>query len=150
MDEYLIGAGALLTAGPSATITGATLHAQADPALARQVSGALIDFESASAGELSRVLIMAAGWGGQRFQDEVVGALVQRRECGLIDVIATLARAVGTEDIHLFARWQPDQALLDALESMGIRLVPHPLEAIGQASLVSGQRVALWRPVRAA
>ena len=28
MDEYLIGAGALLTAGPSATIRGATLHAQ--------------------------------------------------------------------------------------------------------------------------
>jgi hypothetical protein len=150
MDEYLIGAGALLTAGPNATITGATLHAQADPALARQIAGALIDFESANADELSRILIVAAGWSAARFQDEVVAALLSRRECALADIIVTLAQAVGTGEIHLFAHWQPSAAVLGLLEKSAVRLVCHPLDAIGQASLVSGQRVARWRPVRAA
>ncbi len=151
MDEYFIGAGALLTAGPTATIRGATLHAQPGVALARQVSAALIDFESAGPAELSRLLIVAAGWSGPRFHAEVVARLLALGECGLSDVIAALADAVQTTGVHLFARWLPDQATLDSLEKSGIRVLSHPLEELGQAALVSGQRVERWRvPVRAA
>jgi len=151
MDEYFIGAGALLTAGPAATIRGATLHAQPEGALARQVAAALIDFESSGPDELSRLLIVAAGWSGSRFHAEVVARLLALRECGLIDVITTLADAVQTREVHLFARWSPDLATLDLLERGGICLTPHPLEVLGQAALVTGQRVERWHaPVRAA
>lgn len=151
MDEYLIGAGAILTAGPAATVRSATLHAQAEPALARQVRAALIDFESTNAEELSRVLLVAAGWSSSRFHNEVIAPLMERRECGLADVVATLGQAVGTRDVHLFARWLPTAEVSDKLTALGITLVCHPLEAIGQASLVAGQRVQKWRsPVRAA
>jgi hypothetical protein len=151
MEEYLIGAGALLTAGPAATIRRATLHAQPLGALARQVSAALIDFESAGRDELSRLLIVAAGWAGSRFHAEVVTPLLALRECGLSDVITILADAVEIKEVHLFARWSPDQTTLDSLEKSGIRIISHPLEALGQAALVSGQRVERWPlPVRAA
>lgn len=150
MDEYLIGAGALLTAGPNATIAGATLHAQAEPSLVARVAAAIIDFESASLAEVSRLLILAAGWSAQRFQDEVVVPLLAKGECALADVFTTLAGAVGASEIHLFARWQLDAATLEQLERAGLRVVCHPLEAIGQASLVSGQRIAKWRSGRAA
>jgi hypothetical protein len=151
MEEYLIGAGALLTAGPAATIRPATLHAQPLGVLARQVDAALIDFESAGREELSRLLIVAAGWTGSRFHAEVVAQLLALRECGLSDVIATLAAAVKTKEVHLFARWSPDRSTLDSLEKSGIRILNHPLEALGQAALVSGQRVERWgAPVRAA
>ena len=151
MDEYFIGAGALLTAGPAATIRGATLHAQPGATLARQMSAALIDFESPGPDELSRLLIVAAGWSGSRFRGEVVARLLALGECGLHDVVAALADAVQTKEIHLFARWSPDQATLDSLEKNGIRIHSHPLEALGQAALVSGQRVERWRvPMRAA
>ncbi len=147
----MIGAGAILTAGPAATIRGATLHAQPLGALARQVSAALIDFESAGPDELSRLLVVAAGWTGSRFHAEVVARLLALRECGLGDVIITLADAVQTKEVHLFARWSPDQTTLDSLEKSGIRILAHPLEALGQAALISGQRVQRWRvPVRAA
>src|SRR5581483_12428890 len=56
MDEYLIGAGALLTAGPEASISAATLHAQTDRHLAETVKAAIIDFESAHPAELSRIV----------------------------------------------------------------------------------------------
>jgi hypothetical protein len=151
MDEYLIGAGALLTAGPVATIRGATLHAQPQGALARQVAAALIDFESAGPDELSRLLIVAAGWTGSRFHAEVVTRLLALRECGLNDVVAILAGAVQTKEVHLFARWASDRGTLDLLERGGIRLIAHPLDALGQAALITGQRVERWRaPVRAA
>jgi hypothetical protein len=151
MDEYLIGAGAILTAGPAATIRRATLHAQPLGVLARHVFAALIDFESAGPEELSRLLIMAAGWGGSRFHAEVVARLLALRECGLSDVITTLADAVQTKEVHLFARWSPDQTTLDSLGKSGIRILAHPIEALGQAALVSGQRVQRWPvPVRAA
>ena len=70
MDEYLIGAGAVLTAGPEASIAGATLHAQTDPQLVEMVKAAVIDFESAHPAELSSIVIMipvgAAGASGRR------------------------------------------------------------------------------------
>ncbi len=144
MDEYFIGAGALLTAGPTATISGATLHAQTEGVPARQVGAAVIDFESVSAAELSRLLIVAAGWSSAKFNAEVVSRLVAQRECGLSDVIGTLAQAVQVEEVHFFAHWQPSRSAMDDLRARGISLVAHPLEAIGRAALVSGQRIALW------
>jgi hypothetical protein len=144
MDEYFIGAGALLTAGPTASITGATLHAQPERGLSQQVEAAVIDFESTRAGELSRILIVAAGWTGARFRAEIVHRLLDQRDCTLADVIAALAQAKGVAEVHLFAHWQPDAATLAALARRGVRLVAHPLEAIGQAALVSGQRLARW------
>ncbi|HEY2474146.1 MAG TPA: hypothetical protein VGI19_05025 [Candidatus Cybelea sp.] len=150
MDQYLIGAGALLTAGPSATIRPATLHAQPGFELAEQVAAAVVDLESAGLAELSRLLIIAAGWSGRRFHEQIVTQLLARGECGLNDIIEVLATAVGTEEIHLFARWQPDQATTDALQRKGVRVIAHPLEALGQAALVSGQRFERWRPGKAA
>lgn len=151
MDEYFIGAGAVLTAGPSASITGATLHAQTEGGLAGQVEAALIDFEATTATELSRILIVAAGWSGARFEAEVVSRLLSQRECGLADIISTLAQATCAEEIDLFAHWVPDEATLALLKERGVRVRAHPLEALGQAALVSGQRVGRWRPpVRAA
>lgn len=151
MDEYLIGAGAILTAGPAATVRSATLHAQTEPALARQIRAALVDFESTNADELSRVLLVATGWSASRFSDEVIAPLMEQRECGLADVLAALARATESPDVHLFARWLPAADVAQALGRLGITLICHPLEAIGRASLVTGQRVQKWRsPVRAA
>jgi hypothetical protein len=144
MDEYFIGAGALLTAGPQASIALATLHAQTESGLAAGVKAAAIDFEATQAGELRRILIVAAGWSGGRFRAEVVRRLIDRGECSLADVLSTLAEATGIDEVHLFARWRPDEATDALLAGKGVRLLSHPLEAIGQAALVSGQRVERW------
>lgn len=151
MDEYLIGAGALLTAGPEASITPATLHAQTDRLLAPNVKAALIDFEAADPADLSRIVIMIAGWARARFREAVVEPLLARRECSLADVMCRLAGAAQADEIHLFARWEPESQTVAEMASSGIRLVVHPLESIGQAALVSGQHVRRWRsPLRAA
>ena len=151
MDEYFIGAGALLTAGPTASIRGATLHAQTEPGLAPLVEAAVIDFESTRPGELSRILIAAAGWTAARFHGQVVCRLLERRVCALADVFETLAKATGAREIHLFAHWLPDEPTIALLEERGIQVLAHPLEAIGRAALVSGQRIERWPlPVRAA
>ena len=144
MDEYLIGAGAILTAGPEASISGATLHAQVERGLARRVEAAVIDFEATQPTEVSRLLLVVQGWSGARFRAEVVRRLLERRECTLADVISTLAEAAGTTEVHLFAHWLLDAASAEALEERGLQVVTHPLEAIGQAALVSGQRVERW------
>jgi hypothetical protein len=150
MDEYFIGAGALLTAGPSASITAATLHAQTEAGLAAKLDVALIDFEASRPDELSKILIVAAGWSGARFRAEVVGRLIERRECGLGDVIGILAEATGAREVHMFAHWRLDETTSARLAGQGIRVLAHPLEAIGRAALVSGQRLARWGPPRAA
>jgi hypothetical protein len=151
MDEYFIGAGALLTAGPKASVAGATLHAQPEPGLAGQVVAALVDFESTRLAEVSRLLIVAAGWSVPRFENEVVSRLLAQGEVELAEVIATLAEATSASEVHIFAHWQPDGETVPVLAARGIRVVAHPLAAIGQAALVSGQRVARWnRPGRAA
>jgi len=151
MDEYFIGAGALLTAGPAASIRGATLHAQPERGLAPQVEAAVIDFESTKVGELSQILVVAGGWTSARFHDEVVRRLLEQRVCGLADIFGTLAEATGASRIHLFAHWLPDEATCSLLEARGVQVLSHPLEAIGRASLVSGQRIERWPlPVRAA
>ena len=151
MDEYFIGAGALLTAGPNASIASATLHAQTERGLAGRVEAAVIDFEATQAGDVSRLLVVASGWSGARFQADVVRKLLEQNECSLADVIATLAEATGVEEVHLFAHWLPDETTIEVLAQRGVRVLAHPLEAIGQAALVCGQRVERWRsPVRAA
>lgn len=151
MDEYLIGAGALLTAGPEGSITAASLHAQMAPGLAGQVEAALVDFEASQLAEVSRLLIVASGWSGSQFRNAVVRKLLDQRQCELGDVVLTLAEATGAREIHLFARWRPDERTIAGLAERGIGLVSHPLEAIGQAALVCGQRLERWRPpVRAA
>jgi hypothetical protein len=144
MDEYFIGAGALLTAGKEASIRGATLHARPENDLAGQVDVALIDFEATRVSELSRLLIVAAGWSACRFRAEVVSRLLGRRDCSLSDVISILARATAAKEVHLFAHWQPDDATVAELQERGVRVTTHPLEAIGQAALVCGQRMERW------
>ncbi len=144
MDEYFIGAGALLTAGPSGSIAGAALHARTDAGLAARIKAAVIDFEATRLGELSRVLVVAAGWSRPRFRSEVVARLQAEHECTLADVMVVLAEAAGTNEIHVFARWRPDDETLETLRKRGICAVAHPLEAIGQAALVCGQRVDRW------
>jgi hypothetical protein len=145
MNEYLIGAGALLTAGPESSIAGATLHAQTDALLAGQVRAALVDFEAADPEELSRIVIMATGWRRARFDAEVIQPLTARRECSLADVVAALASATGESEVHLFARWLPGAAMAEDLRARGIGLIAHPLDAIDQAALVTGQRFARWK-----
>jgi hypothetical protein len=144
MDEYFIGAGALLTAGPAASIAGATLHAQTQAGLAPKVEAALVDFEAARLEEVSRVLIVAASWTAKRFRAEVVRKLLARGECSLVDVIATLSEATKAPEIHLFAHWALHEAAGALLAERGIRIVAHPLEAIGRAALVCGQRIERW------
>jgi hypothetical protein len=144
MDEYFIGAGALLTAGEEASITGATLHAQPVLESCPAIEAAVIDFEAMQPGELSRILIVAAGWTSARFRAEVVRRLLARGECSLADVFETLAEATGSPTVHLFAHWRPDHATTLRLDERGVRIIAHPLEAIGRAALICGQRVERW------
>ncbi|MBV8526120.1 MAG: hypothetical protein JOY71_29100 [Acetobacteraceae bacterium] len=150
MDEYFIGAGAVLTAGKEASIRAASLHAQAGNGLAERVRAAVIDFEGTNAAEISRVILVAAGWSFGRFRTEVISRLLSRRDCSLADVMTILCRAIGTDELHLFAHWTPNPQDVADLQNAGLQLVQHPLEALGQAALVSGQRVRRWRPRRAA
>lgn len=145
MDEYLIGAGALLTAGPEGSITAATLHAQMEPGLAESVQAAIVDFEASQLADVSRLLIVAAGWTGPRFRSAVVQKLLDQRQCELADVVLALAEGIGANEIHLFARWDPDEATIARLRDRGVAIVTHPLDAIGQAALVCGQRLERWR-----
>ena len=151
MNDYVIGSGALLTAGPHASIAAATLHAQTDPLLAPIVKAALVDFESTEGADFSKILVVAAGWNGRRFQAEVIQPLLARVECSLADVVGVLAGAAGASEVHLFARWLPDDVLVAALRRSGVTLVAHPLEAIRQAALICGQSYSKWKkPLHAA
>ncbi len=109
MDEYFIGAGALLTAGPTASIAGATLHAQPKPGLAGCIEAALVDFEATQARRGRAYPYCGGRWSGARFRAEIVGKLLDQRECTLADVIRPL-RSNRTREVHLFARWLPDEA----------------------------------------
>ncbi|MGB6985901.1 MAG: hypothetical protein WBD74_08040 [Candidatus Aquilonibacter sp.] len=151
MNDYVIGAGAVLTAGPNASIAGATLHAQTDIAIAASVRAALVDFESRSSTELSKVVMLATGWTAARVNAELVAPLLRRGECTLADVLALLAKATQTAEVHLFARWLPDDVLTAALQREGVTLIVHPIESIRQAALICGQNYVRWpSPLRAA
>ena len=151
MNDYVIGSGAVLTAGPSASIAGATLHAQTDSALAASVRAALVDFESSSSNELTKVVVLATGWNAARVKSDLVAPLLERGCCTLAEVLAQLAHAAQTSEVHLFAHWLPDDVMTAALRRDGVTLVVHPLEAIRQAALICGQRYSRWpSPLRAA
>jgi hypothetical protein len=151
MEQYLIGAGAVLTAGPSASIAGASLHAQTDPRLAAQIRAAVIDFEGSSLADLRRLVVTAPGWTQARFQSDVIRPLLARGSCTLADVFAELARATGASEVHFFAHWLPGAELIDELAAAGIGVIAHPLDTIDQAALVTAQRLNRWRsPFRAA
>lgn len=143
--DYIIGAGAILESGESGSITPATLHAHVDGALAQRVQVAAVDFDSASAHSLKRLLIIGQGWNAARFRSNVTDKLRARRECTLADVLRTLAEAAGASEVHLFAHWLPDEATCAALAQSGISLLVHPLESIEAASLVSAQRRQYWK-----
>jgi hypothetical protein len=144
MSEYLIGAGAVLAAGPESSLTRASLHAQTDPHVAANIGAAVIDFEASDPEELSRIVIVAAGWSGSRFEAEIVRPLLARRECTAAEVMIELAQATGSSVVHLFARWLPDAVMGAVLAKAGVELVCHPVESIRQAALISGQRFSRW------
>lgn len=142
--DYIIGAGALLETGEAGTITPASLHADVDPALARRVEVAAIDFEGTTAAAMQRLLIVAQGWNAAQFRGAVSEKLREQRECSLAEVLATLASAAQAGEVHLFAHWFADDATCAALAERGITLVTHPLESIRAASLVAGRRLRRW------
>lgn len=151
MNDYVIGSGAVLTAGPNASIAGATLHAQTEAAIAAGVHAAIVDFESTSGADLSKIVVVATGWNAVRVRAELVDPLLASGSCTLADVLALVARGAKTNEIHLFARWLPDEVLTAALGREGITLVAHPLECIRQAALICGQSYFRWpSPMRAA
>lgn len=139
MNEYIIGAGAVLTAGNDAKITPATLHAEVSAGVSAIARAVAVDFESTSEERLSRMLLVSQGWNRTRFEREVTAGLLESRVCSLADVLLTLAAATGEREVHLFAHWLPTASTLGALESNGVRLVVHPLETIEQAALVEDQ-----------
>jgi hypothetical protein len=141
--EYLIGAGAILET--QGAITPATLHAQLQGIAADGIAAAAVDFESSDPALLKRLLVMGSGWDAARFRGAVSDPLRTRRECSLADVLEVLATATGAAQVHLFARWVPGRETLEALRRAGISVISHPLESIGAAAIVSGQRCKRWR-----
>ncbi|HEX8806598.1 MAG TPA: hypothetical protein VF741_06595 [Candidatus Aquilonibacter sp.] len=151
MNDYVIGSGAVLTAGPTASIAGATLHAQTEAAIAATVRAALVDFESSDPSELTKVVVLATGWNTARVKSELVAPLLANGECSLADILVLLSHAAQTPEVHLFARWLPDDVLTAALRRASVTLVAHPLESIRQAALICGQNYVRWpSPLRAA
>ena len=148
--EYMIGAGAILETGEAAKVTPAMLHARVDPALARSVRAAAIDFEGSSSESLRRLLVLVPGWNAGQFRSAVSDRLIERGACSLGDVLSLVAQAAQTAEFHLFAHWLPDDATIRKLADLGIALIAHPLEAIESAALVAGQRHTRWKAVRAA
>ena len=152
MNDYVIGSGAVLTAGPNASIAGATLHAQTDAAIAATVRAAVVDFESRSANELTKVVMLATGWSPARVKAELVAPLRSRRVCTLrrrhrpLGCGRTDGR--GPSLRPLAPRRRVDRG---ALRREGVTLVVHPIETIRQAALICGQQYVRWPlPLRAA
>lgn len=145
MNDYIIGAGALLTAGPRGGLAPATFHVQASAALAGSVRAAAFDFEGTRPDALHRLLLLAPGWNARNFEERVSSKLRRCGEASLAQVLAQLGWAVGTQVVHLFAGWLPDARMVDEASAMGVDIVAHPLEAVGQASLVHETRLS-FRP----
>jgi hypothetical protein len=144
MNDYIIGAGAILTAGAEGGIAPATLHAQADSLIAGSVRAAAFDFEGDRPNELQRLVIVAPGWNARRFDERVTAPLRSRGSASLCEVLVELARAVESDCVHLFAAWLPDDRTLDVTGSAGVTVVVHAIETIGRASLVSSGRRLGW------
>jgi hypothetical protein len=151
MNDYVIGSGAVLSAGPNGGIAAASLHAQTEPLIARRVRAAVVDFESSRLSDLSKVVVVVAGWNAARVRSDLVTPLVARGACTLAEVTETLARAAGSDEVHFFAHWLPDEMMVSALGRAGVTAVTYPLEAIRQAALICGQKYSRWpSPLRAA
>ena len=148
MSEYIIGAGAVLTAGDNAKITPAALHAEVGFGLAAIAKAVAIDFEGTSEARLQRIVVVGQGWNRSAFQREVTAPLAQSRECSLADVFVALAEATGEKEVHLFAHWMPAAETLQALGARGIGLVVHPVEAIERAALVEERCFRRWQGSR--
>lgn len=144
MSEYIIGAGAVLTAGDNAKITPAALHAEVGDGVSAIAHAVAIDFEGTSEARLQRLVVVAQGWNRSGFQREVTSPLATTRECTLADVLVALAQATGQTEIHLFAHWTPGEPTLEALQRRGIGLVLHPVEAIERAALIEEQCFRRW------
>lgn len=151
MNQYMIGAGAILCAGPMASVTAATLHAQTDASIAAVVRAGVVDFESSSLADLSKLVVFATGWSAHDVRDRLIAPLVEIGNCSLADVMGALGNAAQVSEVHVFARWLPDEAMAATLAMAGITLVSHPLEAVRQAALVCARGFTrLPAPVRAA
>lgn len=140
MYPYFIGSGVMLEAGAGAPAVAATLHAQTDAVLASSVRAAAIDFEGAAESDLSRLLLVAAGWTSSAFDRAVTAPLRLRGTASLADVLAALAVAAGEGTVHLFCGWLPSAELTAGLAREGVTLVAHPLASIERAALITGQR----------
>lgn len=142
--NYIIGAGAMLTAGDQSTIARATLHAQVLDGQAEGSTGVVVDFESGRASELRRLLILGVGLSPQSFHDGVTSRLTGSGDCDLGRVITFLAAGLQTRRIHWFARWTPSEAVLENLKAHGVTLLVRPLEAIARAALVIERSYKTW------
>lgn len=142
--NYIIGAGAMLTAGDQSTIARATLHAQVFDGHAEGSTALVVDFESSRASELTRLLILGVGLSPRSFHQGVTSRLVGSGDCDLGRVIVLLAAGLQTRRIHWFARWTPSEAVLQNLKAQSITLVVKPLEAIARAALVIERSYKIW------
>lgn len=143
--DYIIGAGAILGTGENGSITPANLHAHVDARLAGRVKAMAVDFEGTSPVSLARLLIVVQGANPGTFRESVSDRLRTQRVCSLADVLRTLAQAAGSNEVHLFAHWLPDDATVAELRPAGIEIVAHPLESIDAASIVAGQRLRRYQ-----
>ena len=144
MNEYIIGAGAVLTAGDDAKITPATLHAEVSAGVAGIAKAVAVDFEGTSEERLRRLLLVGSGWNRKRFDTGVTAGLMASRACSFADVLAALAEAAGEGEVHLFAHWLPLAATTADLQARNVRLVVHPLESIERAALIEDQAFRRW------
>ena len=143
METYLIGGGAILEAGERSSITRVTLHAQLTvPQVAPKA--VLIDFESGSKSELRRLVALGSGMTAERFETTVTARLLETGVCALADVAAILAREVQSADVHLFARWTPDEQVASGFAARGMRLHAHSLEEIDRAAVIAEHRFRIW------
>lgn len=141
-QEYLIATGALLEAGVTSSITPASLHAQLSrPAASRAV---LIDFEGAQMGDVRRLLVLGVGTSATRFSEGVTTALLHRGVCGITDIAEILSQALRTPEVHLYARWTPEDQIREECRARGFTLITLPLEEISRAALICDRRFAIW------
>ena len=118
--NYIIGSGAILEAGPNASITPACLHAHVDASLAHTVKAAAVDFESTRVRGYLSTIGFDCGRKRRSFRELVSDRLRAMRTCSLADVLGMLARAAGCTQVHLFAHWLPDQATCARMREEGI------------------------------
>lgn len=141
-QDYLIATGALLEAGVTSTITPASLHAQLSrPQSPRAV---LIDFEGPRLGEVRRLLALGVGTSASRFSEGVTAALLARGICGIPDIAQVLSQALCSPEVHLYARWVPDDEVRNQCRARGVALVAQPLDEIARAALICDRRFTIW------